>query len=308
MDEIKAKCIILLSTKSSGSSALQNLISRSKRVKHVVKTRHGQNETLYWAKAASVLNMPQYDMLDSEVPILPGKAKSDLRKLLSDNAPSYQQPSDDHDLIFGGWKSLCYEFAPVLFEKSPHHLHQWSALELINRCVDECPSIDFLIIGLVRNPMDTIYSRWSLNRTMPEKYQYEWLQAYKNLLEFKKVAKAPVAIIRYEDMVSDAQTLKSIYDFIGDPSSLGEDKYLHRRSISKWKTDGRYGFQLSDDIMELAIKFGYSVNEMTNTEKSIWPIHKYASRAFYQTLGPVRSLRRLLRAGLQFKGRNAKTE
>ena len=148
------------SSKSSGSSALQNLLAKLPQVDHISKTRHFEYETLYWTKAASVLRLPQVDMLDSEVPISKERARLDLINLLCDNLESYTPPSDNDELIFGGWKLLCQNYSPVFLEKSPHHLHQWSALELINECIERIPEVDFLIVGLVRNPMAILYSAW----------------------------------------------------------------------------------------------------------------------------------------------------
>ncbi len=74
MSACKSQCIIILSIKSSGSSACQNLLSKFSQVSYVPKTRHFENETLYWTKAASVLGLPQVDMIDSEVPISKEKA------------------------------------------------------------------------------------------------------------------------------------------------------------------------------------------------------------------------------------------
>ena len=78
------KSIILLSEKSSGSSAFQNLLSSVQDVKHIKTTRHYENESLYWTKAASILNMPQIKMVDSEVPLSKKKAIKDLNIFLSE--------------------------------------------------------------------------------------------------------------------------------------------------------------------------------------------------------------------------------
>ena len=88
----KDKNIILLSEKSSGSSACQNLLARFTNIRHVAQTRHFENETLYWTKAASILGKSQIKMVDSEVPIDPVKAKSDLISLLRDNLTITQYP------------------------------------------------------------------------------------------------------------------------------------------------------------------------------------------------------------------------
>lgn len=293
------KCIILLSSKSAGSSALQNLFTKLPNVRHVLHTKHRENETLYWTKAASILGLPQYDMLDSEVPITSDKAKSQLIHLLQSNLESFDPPQDKHDLVFNGWKLLCEHYAPIFFEKSPHHLHQWSALQLINDCIEMCPTIDFLIVGLVRNPMDTIYSRWAGGRSYPEKYQFEWLRAYRNLLKFRRIVRSEMTIIRYEDMVSEVASLADIYRFAGYSQTPPDEGYLHRRSITKWKKDQHYGFQMADQIMALAEEFGYDRLDMTNTYKRTWLAQKHLSKGASKIMKPFRKLRGKLRKMLE---------
>jgi hypothetical protein len=285
MSAVPMKCLILLSSKSSGSSALQNTLTRLPQVNCVRETHHYQSETLFWAKAASVLGMPQVDMLDSEVPIPRDKAKYELIHLLRNNLRSYTAPDDDSKLAFEGWVSLCERFAPVFFEKSPHHLHQWSALELMRQCMEiYSGKIDFLFVGLVRNPMDTIYSRWRKGGSIPEKYQYEWFTAYSNLLKFKALLNDKLVLIRYEDMVVDPPTLDPIYEFIGAPSANSASRSLHRRSIKKWREDKYYGFQLAAEVLQLGERYGYRRSEMTNSTSALWPLYKHAVRAAHQTL------------------------
>lgn len=300
MERGRNKCIFLISSKSSGSSALQNLVSKSNSVNHIKKTRHRENETLYWVKAASILGMPQSPMLDSEVPIKQSKARRELVHFLKENLTSFDLPVDDRHLIFGGWEALCNRYGPVFFEKSPHHLHQWSALELINQCVDECPSVDFLVVGLVRNPMDTIYSRWSGGRSIPEKYQFEWFNAYNNLLKFSKISKAKFVMIRYEDMVKDVAALNVVYKFIGK-GDQADNNYLHSRSVSKWRKDRNYGFQLADQVLELGLKFGYDVCDMTNTPKRTWFLHRGVTKARYELAKPFYRTARIVRSSLKAK-------
>jgi len=169
------KCIIILSSKSSGSSVLQRLLAQNNSAKHVTSTRHNENETLYWVKAASILELPQVNMLDSEVPIQKHRAKQELIDLLKENVDKEYIPiDDDRAFVFDGWAKLCQHFSPVFIEKSPHHLHQWSSIQLIMQCMQELNDVEFLIIGLVRNPMDTLYSMWCRWRSRPEQMQYEW--------------------------------------------------------------------------------------------------------------------------------------
>ena len=82
MTKSRMKCIMILSCKSSGSTALQNLLNKLPQVNRIKKTRHFEYETLYWTKAASILGMPQLNMLDSEVPIPKKKAKDDIESIV----------------------------------------------------------------------------------------------------------------------------------------------------------------------------------------------------------------------------------
>ena len=276
---MKNKCIIILSVKSSGSSACQNFLCKSSKVRHLSKTRHGENETLYWTKAASLLELPQINMIDSEVPIKKEKAKADLLKLLHDNIDSYTPPENDIDFVFDGWRNLCEKFNPVYLEKSPHHLLQWSNLELIQQFIESKNNVDIHIIGLVRNPMDTLYSAWSRWGTIPELNQTEWVIAYNNLFQLKELLGDQVHIVKYEDMVKNPDTLIEEFKFIGDTESLPDQRYFHKKSVSKWKSDNNYGFNLSSEAISLARKYGYSDDDLLNTSKTLWVYYKRYYRA-----------------------------
>lgn len=291
----RPKCIIILSAKSSGSSALQDLLAKHNKISNVEATRHHRNETLYWTKAASILNLPQVKMLDSEVPIPRQKAKEDIIQLLRENLENYMPPATDEELIFEGWKLLNMHHRPIFLEKSPHHLLQWSALELISQCMAKYPNIDFLIVGLVRNPMDVLYSIWNRWRTPPEKKQYEWLTEYKHLLKSKTLFGDKMVIVRYEDITRDISSLKKIIEFADiHPDDL-DQHYIHNKSLSKWKTDKFYSFNLSNEVISLAEEFGYERDEMSNThENSFWTPYKHMTRGYYKISKPIyQSLRSL---------------
>ena len=283
-----SKCIIILSEKSSGSSACQNLLAQYAEIGHVTKTRHFQNETLYWTNAASILGLPQLDMLDSLVPLERAKAKSDMIALLKDNLKNYSPPDNDKELVFGGWRLLCEEFSPIFLEKSPHHLFQWSALELIVECINKYDDIDFLLIGLVRNPMDTIYSQFKRWRTRPEELQNQWITSYQNLLKLKKLVGDKLVIIRYEDMVSSIETLQPVFDFCNARIDSVNKTYLHQKSISKWKNDSKFGFRLSDTIISFSQKYGYSKESITNESTRIWPLYREYVRIIYKFKKPLK--------------------
>jgi hypothetical protein len=286
------KCVIILSERSSGSSACQNLLAKFANVRHVSKTRHFQNETLYWTKAASILGKPQIDMVDSEVPIERNRARADLIELLRDNLGNCVPASTDMDLIMDGWKLLCEKYAPVFLEKSPHHLCQWSAIELIMEAIRRISDVDFLLIGLVRNPMDTIYSNFQRWRSRPEQVEREWLIAYQNLIRLKEIMGDKVVIIRYEDMVSSIEYMKPVFDFCEVDADVADRDYLHQKSLSKWKSDPRFGFVLSTEVIELAGKYGYDKAEITHENYPLWPVYRECSRAAYMAVRPVKMVAR----------------
>jgi len=261
----KLKSIIILSYKSSGSSACQYLLSKAPEINHVSNTRHQFNETLFWSKSASILDMPLTGMIDTEVPFDREKATTDLIKILGQNIESYSAPEDEEELVFEGWVRLCREHSPVFIEKSPHHLFQWSALELMARCTNELSEVDFQFVGLVRNPMDVLYSankRWG---TPPEFAQYEWLESYRNLLRFQELVGDKLLILRYEDMVTDLEFLEPVFDFTGNSVHDLDQSYLHAKSLSKWRFDDTFRFALAEEVIELAEKYGYREQDVIQT-------------------------------------------
>lgn len=292
----RPRCIVVLSSKSSGSSACQRLLASVATVNLVEKTRHRENETLYWTKAASVLGLPQQALLDSEIPIPVDKARQDLVALLEDNIPAYRAPFNDESLVFDGWRALCHHYAPIFLEKSPHHLHQKAALDLLVQCMERCPDIDFLLIGLIRNPMDTLYSMFQRWRTPPEAAQYEWLIAYRNLLDLADRIGNRLLIVRYEDMVTSTAVLAPVYDFMDVAAVEAAGTKLHSRSLAKWRNDERFGFQLAPEVQALATQFGYAPHTMANDVNRWWPLYRRLLRTRYKVVQPPRrSLRSLWR-------------
>ena len=282
------KNIIILSEKSSGSSACQNLLAKFANIQHISKTRHYQNETLYWTKAASILGLPQLKMVNSEVPIEREEARNDLISLLKDNLDDFMPAKNDKELIMEGWKHLCKKYSPIFLEKSPHHLCQWSAIELIIEYIHETNDVDVLLIGLIRNPMDTIYSQYRRWKSPPEKVEKQWIVAYQNLQKLRKIVGDQLVILRYEDMVSSLESLGPVFSFC-EVTARGADKtYLHQKSLQKWKSDFLFGFSLSNEAIELAEKYGYQRNELFNKARPIWPVVKELSRILHGTTRPVK--------------------
>lgn len=257
------KCIIILSYKSSGSTALQGILSSNIGINTSKYTRHVYNETLFWSKAASVLKMSQGEMYKSQTPMSYDAALISLNDYLSNNLNIETNSSYTKKNIFEYWKQLCEINSPVFLEKSPHHLYQESVLELITECIEYFSNeIDFQLIGLVRNPMAMLYSDYTLRKSNPSINQYIWLKSYENLLRFKKIHDRLI-IIKYEDMVNNVNSLNKVIKFTGLKYLKLSHDYLHTKSIDKWLIDREYDFNLDLDVIATAEKFGYTIESLT---------------------------------------------
>jgi len=73
----------------------------------------------------------------------------------------------------------------------------------------------FLIIGLVRNPIDTIYSHFERWKSIPALVEKQWIVSYQNLLRFRDLLPEKTIIMRYEDMVSQPKVMEPILGFCG---------------------------------------------------------------------------------------------
>jgi hypothetical protein len=259
------KVIFIISEKSSGSTILKDEIARHPDIRLVRKTEHNSHETLYWVKAACLLNHNAEDFMNGRPLWRPGVARKKLIRLLRDNVPDFKMPKDDRQLVFEGWNALCEGYRPVFLEKSPHHIQHWAALQLILEYVNSTDH-DVKIVGLVRNPLAMVYSanqRWN---TDPEERQFIWMKSYQNLLRFRDALPGKnFMLIQYCDLVDrPAETLKSICEFaeIGYYPEIGSD--VHSESIQKWKTDPDFHLKLDARVASFARKFGYDEAELEN--------------------------------------------
>jgi hypothetical protein len=285
--------VILLSDFCSGSTALQSEITKSPVIK-----RSRAVETQYWCRAAALLGMQQHDIMSSILPMPTDVAKKALVDFLSDNLPHYSPPNDDKILIFDGWRRLCANHSPYFFEKSPHHLHYWSALQLIYQAVQDLDDVEFKFIGLIRNPLDTIFSRWRQWRNNPYKAQWLWFTAYSNLLSFKELVGDRILICRYEALVANQQELRTVFQFLGtEPPPLWKSA-LHPRSIRRWNADPYFGFHLDATIKNFAESLGYKPEELHGRKRFIWPIYwRFAKLKF-----GIGEIKRRMRAASRFGG------
>lgn len=286
------RCIIILSEKSSGSSALQRLLVDHCGAKCVTRTRHFENETLYWVKAAAVLDRPQTPMVNSEVPFLPERARADLRTLLGENVPDFDLPRDDEKMIFEGWRALCAAFSPVFIEKSPHHICQYEALSLLETEIIEGHGIEYRVVGLIRNPMDVIYSQFLRWGSSPWRLEKQWLQAYRNLQGLKQKLGDRMTIVRYEDLADSDSAASDVVSFCAPciPTSAPVEPF-HQRSVRKWDRDGWYGYRLTEETRSVAKEYGYAIGDLENTGFPLWQIALEGRRARHR-------LRHIVRRGV----------
>ena len=296
------KAIFILSDKSSGSSILFKELAGHAAIKIIDYTRHGENETLFWNKVATILGYVQNNMRYSELPLSRRRAKKDVLEFVENNGLGKNHNFEKKDELFAIWKEFCQKKMPVLIEKSPHHLHHWSALALILQFKEQNPDVDVKFIGLIRNPMDTLYSMWDRWKVPPEQQQYEWMRAYTNLERLEKICDQDIFIVKYEDIVGSQSALKQVCEFIGVEWNEGIGDSLHRSSLKKWERDKRYGFNLASNVRQYANNLGYNDNDLINKRTILWPCYSRCTILFYYMNKIKKKIRQIMR--LVFNWRN----
>ncbi|MBK0398740.1 sulfotransferase [Limibaculum sp. M0105] len=267
-----ADCIFVLSTKSAGSSVLQETIFRRTGFQVAPRTRHFENETLYWTKAASVLGLDQIALPMSEVPIPARRAEHELRKFLAENGAGLPAGVPSEAALFEGFRKLCQAQGGLMLEKSPHHLYQAEVIRLMERFADASPSVRVRFIGLIRNPLDTLYSSWKRFGVPPGDEERCWRVAYENLRELAARRPDDVRILRYEDVVSGEADVGAVLEELGiDLSEDAPAPVLHARSVAKWRKDPYFGHLLGAETIRIARSFGYDLPELEGrAPRRVW--------------------------------------
>ncbi|MCL5777574.1 sulfotransferase [Limibaculum sp. FT325] len=278
-------CIFILSTKSAGSSVLQETIASRTALRPVARTRHFENETLYWTKAASVLGLPQIQLPMSEVPIPAARAARELVAFLSENGVAPPGSALTERSIIDGFRDLCAAQGGLMLEKSPHHLYQIEAIRLMERFADAHPALGVRFLGLARNPLDTFYSSWRRFGVPPDQEERVWAIAYRNLRDLAARRPDQVRILRYEDVVSGTLDVATLLREIG--IDIEDDRTapaLHARSVSKWRGDAHFGHVLSPETAELARAFGYTTQELEGRARP-WGFRDEARHLAFRAYG-----------------------
>ena len=269
---MKRTVVILLSDKRSGSTMLQNELSKHPDIQHVAYSPHTYFETHHWLKAAVLLGMPAETFYGHRV--YPGYgSKKNARTYLIDcvkrNVPDFHVPACDRELVFRGWEALCDRFAkPVFFEKSPQHVAQWAALSLMLEWIQQT-EFQVRVIGLVRNPHGVLASASKLFLSDGERRQFGWADMHRNLLAFRDMLPhGSFHLVRYEDILADpGRAFTQTLEYLGLPVNDRVSTGVRQGEDNKWRMDNEYSVQLHESVKQVARQLGYSENDLTNPAK-----------------------------------------
>ena len=285
----KIDVIYILSEKSSGSSFLFRSLKDALNIKTYPKTLHFESETLYWTKAASLLDKPQLKMLASAVPYPKARARKEIQDFLKENLNHDIEFESDEDMVFSGWFELVRQFGPVFIEKSPHHLLQWSALELMLEFEERYKSeINCHYICIIRNPKDVFLSqfrRWNVDFRLLEN---QWLINYMNWERLVENAESSSNKfkLKYEDLVSNpVLCLASITQSLCISAEICSTEKVRKSKSSKQSEN--FGYVLSSSILSLAKQFGYSQSELMSTPSIKWFLYRLYISYIYSPLKKV---------------------
>ncbi|MBJ2135081.1 sulfotransferase [Paraglaciecola chathamensis] len=274
----KLTCVFILSEKSSGSSMLWRALTGALNIQRYPKTKHFESETLFWTKAASLLEKPQLKMLKSAVPYSKERSRLEIEEFLSVNLAKSFTHYSDRDLVFKGWYELITEFGPIFIEKSPHHLLQVSALDLMLEFKSKYSlEVDVKFVGLVRNPYTTICSQVRRWQPKVEQIMEQWKLSYMHLLSLqKKVGSTDIYVLRYEQLlVTKTEQLEHIFKFINCTQCISDAKSEKVRLSKSEKSLNWFGFDLDDSTKYVAKSFGYTDAEIEHKKSTLWPLYKF---------------------------------
>ena len=277
-----ANTIFILSLKSSGSSLLQRMLVQRLGGRVSKSEAHYENETLFWTKAASVLGLKQGPMPNSRYPKNSHTAKRELVDFFDSNGLDTRMDLKNEADIFAAWTALVEQDSSVLIEKSPHHLYQPSNVALMERYADAVAGrVNVRFVGLIRNPMDTIYSSWRRFGVSPDREEAHWIAAYATLQQLQERRPDLVTLVRYEDCIGGGF----------DPAVLGlplaevaSSEATRTSSLGKWRRDAGYGFTLSPAARALALEYGYDAFTLTNPHARSWAYRRVPRAAFYSAV------------------------
>jgi sulfotransferase family protein len=275
------KNIILLSDKSSGSTILQKELLKHPDINAVNYTMHNEHETLFWLKAARILNYHKSEFFECRFPFKFSSSLNSVKGLIKKNDLGTDFNIENKEDIFRIWESFIAKYCPVFFEKSPHHLNHWASTSLIIDFALKHPD-EVKIIGLVRNPLAVTYStmkRWTSN---PDWRLYKWAYTYRNLMQAEVLLpREGYRRVSYEDMISNpGKTFQDICDFIEVPyvPEIGSD--IHTKSANKFANDENFTPIIQASVKLVAEYFGYHFEERSLAGISNYKINRMERMIF----------------------------
>ncbi len=274
---MKPTIVFILSDKRSGSTFLERELARHPLIQHVAYTPHTYNETHYWVKAARLLGRAEQMFSGGKYPGSYGNVEQTRKSLIATirgNVADFVVPENDKELVFNGWEALCHAYAKSVFiEKSPHHIHNWAALELMLEWMDQA-DLQVRFVGLIRNPMSVMYSAFQLFGTDPALRQFGWMRATQNLLLLERLlGEEAFRWVRYEDLVEQPELeFPRLCEFIGVDFMQEMGISAHTKSKRLWEGDPAFHLQLDPAVKRVATGFGYSEDDLYNPEKPELPL------------------------------------
>lgn len=296
MSENKIDVIYILSEKSSGSSFLFRSLRDGLGVTKYPKTHHFESETLYWTKAASILDRPQISMLASAVPYEKERARRELKRFLDTNLTPPLVYESDEEMVFNGWYALIKEYGPVFIEKSPHHLLQWSVLELMLEFEQRYSHlVKCHYVGIVRNPRDVFLSQFRRWNVTPEKLENQWILTYMNWQKFAALphVKDHAELIKYEDLARAPKLIiESLCNKMAVPCKFHGLEGSKKSKASKHHF--LFGYQFSQSVLTLTNSQGYAQESVQGKSSFKWKFYRLyisyiysPSKSFYQKIKKV---------------------
>lgn len=249
---------------------IQNSLSKHPLVNIVNYSPHTFNETHHWVKGSVLLK--KNNSIFHKNYWSKKKAKLELIDLLNGNIEDFKIPLTDKKLIFEGWEALCEKFSkPIFFEKTPHNLSNTEALSLLLEWIKQTKK-NVKVIGLIRNPIAVQYSAYKLFRSLPDKRQFSWLNQIKNLIAFENSLDDDQYLrIYYEKIVKyPDKYFEEICNFLGIEYTVRISENISDNSLSKWKSDENFFFNIDDSVVKIATSVGYLKSDLKfglNTRK-----------------------------------------
>lgn len=248
----EARTTVLLSPKRSGSTAVFRMFQAHPGVGVAhVNPRLDNWEPNFWNFAA--------DAIAGEPARFVARVRESL-PFLSGRAPERTQDA------FAMWDTVLDRLGPVVFDKTPKYLASTPGLTLLEAYIDS--GRDVRLIGLIRDPFDTIASQFELwheaaPHLTPQAREQNWIDNVRRLEAL--AARRGFPIIRYEDFARQPdQWGAKMFRAAGlevrpecwghvQPTNVGRAGSSNHPALRAWKP-GR-------ELLELRARWGYADRE-----------------------------------------------